>query len=176
MIKQIISIEDFDKMASEWNNEKNFNFWTSKISSRKNKFNPDTIESRLRINFIQTITNPTFPEKIRIWSYEQKGKSVAGCAFAETFNFLLAQNCLQEIFWQFNGRLASSFKEVKILKLLSKKAEEYAKQKKLDSIIIGRNPSMHQPFNSGKIKIKNHYTNQGYDPLTFFYIKKINNS
>ena len=172
MIKEICSIEDFDKAAEEWNIKSNFTFWTSSLASSKNhRFNPDSIEQKLRFMFLEGLNNPEAKDKVKIWSYEKNKKSIAGCVFVETYNFLLGENCLQEILWQFNGKFANSFEEIKILNALFKNAENYATTKKLDSIVIGRDPKIHKPCK--EIQIKNFYTNQGYHPFSVFYIKSL---
>jgi hypothetical protein len=175
MIKEIADIDSFDKAVEEWNNDTNLSFWQELGVEQKHNFNADSIETRFRLMFLQSLTNPKQEEKIKLWSYEEDGKSIAGCAFSENYNFLMGENVLQEMLWQFNGKFAKTYKEVKILNLLLKHAEEYARSKKLDSIIIGRDPRLHKPFMNNKIEIKNYYTNQDYTAFSVFYIKSLKN-
>lgn len=175
MIKEITDIEAFDKAAQEWNNNSNLSFWERLGVEKKHQFDPDSIETRFRLMFLRSITNPNQEEKIKLWSYEENGKSIAGCAFSEQYHFLLGEHVLQELLWQFNGKFAKTYKEVKILNLLLKHAEKYARSKQLDSIVIGRDPRLHKPFNNSDIEIKNYYTNQDYKAFSVFYIKSLKN-
>ena len=172
MIQEITDIDQFDEAASQWNNKLNKRFWKMKVSSSPNfRFNPDSIHKNLRSSFIEGLMNPNKNEKIKLWSYYEGDKSIAGCVFFENYNFLLGQTCLQEVLWQLNGKLANCFKEIKILKELLDTAENYAIESGIDSIVISRDPKLHAPFSDKSFSIKNNYTKKDYHPMSIQYIK-----
>jgi hypothetical protein len=172
MIREITDIDQFDEAAAQWNNKLNKRFWKMKVSSSRHfRFNPNSIHKNLRSSFVDGLMNPSKKEKIKLWSYYEGEKSIAGCVFFENYNFLLGQTCLQEVLWQLNGKFANRFKEIKILKQLLETAENYAVEHSIDSICISRDPKLHAPFKYESFSIKNNYTKKDYHPMSIFYIK-----
>lgn len=174
MIKEVNNLEHFNKLAKVWNKKENLLFWTSLSCRKRRSFDPDSIESNLRTQLINSIQNGDVLPYIKIWSYEEYNESLAGCVFMAHKNEMMNETIFKEVLWQMNGKLAGSVKEKSILLQLLKHAENYARSTKIKSIVITRDPNLHRFTLEKNSGINNYYTRNNYEASAIEYVKKLN--
>lgn len=173
IIKEINTPIEFSKASKEWNKAEHQSFWKSISPISLGDFCPNSIESFLMSGVTRLASHGEILPYIKIWSYEEHGESLSGCCFSGTKNRMTNTKIFEEVLWQFNGRLANSLKEKKIMLELLNTAESYARRNKFDSLVISRDPRLHKVNRENDFNISNFYTRSGYIPESIKYIKDL---
>ena len=174
MIKEVKSINHFDKLAREWNCPENKIFWTHQSCRQGRHFDPDSIEKNLKSLFISTLQTGEVLPFIKMWSFEENDRSLAGCVFSGNKNFMMNEKIFEEILWQVPGKYASTIKHKKIMIELLKTAENYARKSGFKVISISRDPQLHNFTKEKNSGIKNYYTRNNYEAAAIQYFKTLN--
>ena len=176
IIKEINTPLEFDKASLQWKTAQNTPFWNSISPIGIPKFCEDSVESFLRQGIVKLASHGEILPLLKIWSYSENGKSLAGCCFSGRVDPMTNSKLFEEILWQFNGKIAGSIKEKKIMVQLLKAAENYAKINSFDSFIVSRSPNMHSTNKENNFKIDNFYTRNGFAAESIRYSKKLKNN
>jgi len=169
MIEEIKTIPRLEEIFREWNTDPLLDFWRNQTFSPHRKFNPDSIESNLRVLLSSSINKEDIIPYVKIWSYKENGNSIGGCVFLARENFMMKEKIFEEILWQVCGKFADTTKEKKILIKLLNHAENYARKSGLDSIVISRHPDLHKSFKTNSLS--NYYTKNNYEACAIQYMK-----
>ena len=173
MIKEIHQLDHLNRVLRQWtcpSNQAHLNNLSS--------YNPDhafdmvSIENMIRKLFLISSRQEGVMPYTKIWSYEKNNFSIAGCIFTAKRNEMTGEPYFEELFWQLNGKLASTINEKKILIKLLKKAEDYARSAGIPGIVISRSFNLHS-FVRDNNKVNNFYTKNHYKPVAAQYYKKL---
>ena len=174
MIVEVKSINHFDKLARDWNCPENKFFWTHQSCRRGRNFDPDSIEKYLKSLLISTLQTGEILPYVKMWSYEENGASLAGCAFTGMKNFMMNEKIFEEVLWQMPGKYPTSMKDKKIMIKLLQTAENYARKAGFKVMSISRDPMLHNFTKEKNSGISNYYTRNNYEAGSIQYYKTLN--
>lgn len=173
MIKEINQLDHLNRALRQWicpENEAHYRHLSSYDPAHP--IDLHSTENMIRSFFISSARMQGVMPYIKIWSYEKNNFSKAACAFLARKNEITNQSFFEEIFWQFNGKLASTIGEKKILIKLLKTAESHAKSAGLHGMLVSRSFNLHS-FSDKQNQVNNFYTKNQYKPLLAQYYKKL---
>lgn len=173
MIKEVTNMQHFERLAKQWNAPENQLFWTTQSCSQGRQFAPKQIENNFRMLLNHSIINGDIMPYIKMWSYEINDISLGGCVFMVNKNLMMNETILEEMLWQTPGRYPRSVKDKKILLELLSHAENYARDNKIKTMKITRDPRLHRFTKEKNSGIKNSYTRSGYEATGILYTKKV---
>jgi len=170
MIKEIKNIQDLQKASEQWYPTFSDDYIDNISNHDLGLFDRKSIRSFLFEMMRKTISSGEIMPYLKVWSFEENNQSLAGGCYIAKKDTLTGQKYFEEFMWQVKGALAGSLKEKKMMLLLMRHAEKYAKKSGFDVMTIGRDPNFHKV---GDLNIKNNYTNNNFKVVQIQYAKKL---
>lgn len=173
MIKEIKNLQELDKASKDWLEASTQDHVENISNTSIGSFNKDSVSFFVASMLKKSIEREGVLPYIKIWSFEELGKSLAGCCYVAKKDPLTNLNQFEEFMWQCKGKLAGSLKEKKIMLSLLRHAENYAKAAGLDTLILSRDPKFHKVNKHNKLEICNNYTRNKFSVSQITYSKKL---